>query len=193
MGLRRIPIRTTTAYSILTVQAVRKQESPYRFIDSSGCSAVTLPNARQRFVSELLYELGRGASENFPLVPFAALILFRLLRSSKLSGVVFALGAFDPRFAVLALPLFLFYNKSKLRNALVAMVIVLVAFNIVVLYPGTAQGFLSMVFGSGTTTPLYTPAWIPTVMLLCLIAVNARQMINELKKGLHSIQTRKQT
>ena len=112
---------------------------------------------------------------------------------ASVSGVVFALGAFDPRFAVLALPLFLFYNKDKLRNALVALVIVLVAFNIVVFYPGTAQGFLSMVFGSGTTTPLYTPAWIPTVMLLCLIGVNAKQMINELKKRLHNIHTRKQT
>jgi hypothetical protein len=126
---------------------------------------------------------------------FLLLVSFYLGYKGKpaLSGVVFALGAFDPRFAVLALPLFLFYNKNKLKAALAAMVIVLVAANFMVLYPGTAQGFLSMVFGSGTTTPLYTPAWIPTVMLLCLIGVNARQMINELKKGLHNIQTRKQT
>jgi hypothetical protein len=39
-----------------------------------------------------------------------------------------------------------------------------------------------MVFGSGTTTPLYTPAWIPTIMLVSLIAVNTRQMIGEVKK-----------
>jgi hypothetical protein len=99
-----------------------------------------------------------------------------------LSGVVFALGAFDPRFAVLALPLFLFYNKNKLRNALGIMVIALVGLNFMVFYPGTAQGLVSMVFGSGTTTPLYTPAWIPTIMLVSLIAVNARQMIGEVKK-----------
>ena len=99
-----------------------------------------------------------------------------------LSGVVFALGAFDPRFAVLALPLFLFYNKNKLRNALGTMIIALVGLNIMVLYPGTAQGLVSMVFGSGDTTPFYTPSWIPLVMIVCLIAVNARQMISEAKK-----------
>ena len=62
------------------------------------------------------------------------------------------------------------------------MVIALVGLNFMVFYPGTAQGFVSMIFGSGTTTPLYTPAWIPTIMLVSLIAVNARQMIGEVKK-----------
>lgn len=103
-----------------------------------------------------------------------------------LSGVVFALGAFDPRFAVLALPLFLFYNKNKLRSAIVPMVIVLVVANLVIFYPGTAQGFLNMILSSGDTTPLYTPAWIPTVMIVCLIAINARQMADELKKTMHT-------
>jgi hypothetical protein len=81
----------------------------------------------------------------------------------------------------LALPLFLFYNKGKLKRAVALAVVVLVAFNAVVFYPGVAQGFVGMVFGSGTTTPLYTPAWIPFVMILCLFAVNARQMRDELK------------
>jgi hypothetical protein len=102
---------------------------------------------------------------------------------AALSGVVFALGAFDPRFTLMALPLFLFYNKGKLKNAIAPMVLVLVATNLVILYPGVAQGFIGMVFGSGTTTPLYTPAWIPTIMLVCLVAVNSKQMAEELKKG----------
>jgi hypothetical protein len=62
------------------------------------------------------------------------------------------------------------------------MVIGLVALNAVVFYPGTAGGFVGMVFGTGTTTPLYTPAWIPAIMLACLFAVNAKQMVDELKK-----------
>ena len=101
----------------------------------------------------------------------------------KLSGFVFSLGAFDPRFAVLALPLFVFYNKNKLRNALVTMIIALVGLNIMVLYPGTAKGFADMVLASGTTTPLYTPAYIPTIMIVSLIAVNARPMVEALKKA----------
>ncbi len=118
------------------------------------------------------------------LLTFILLLSFYLGYKGKamLSGVAFALGAFDPRFAILALPLFLFYNKDKLKNAIAPTVIVLVAFNAIVFYPGTAAGFVGMVFGSGTTTPLYTPAWIPAVMLACLFVVNARQMSDELTK-----------
>jgi hypothetical protein len=123
------------------------------------------------------------------LLTFTLLLSFYLGYKGKpmLSGVTFGLGAFDPRFAILALPLFLFYNKDKLKNAIVPTVIVLVAFNAIVFYPGTAAGFVSMVFGSGTTTPLYTPAWIPAVMLACLFAVNARQMGDELMKTVHAL------
>jgi len=119
------------------------------------------------------------------LLAFLLLISFYLGYKGKpvLSGVVFALGAFDPRFVLLGLPLFLFYNRSKLKAALPTMVLVLLVLNLVVFYPGVYQGFVGMVFGSGDTTPFYTPSWIPLVMLLCLIAVNARQMVDELKRA----------
>lgn len=61
------------------------------------------------------------------------------------------------------------------------MAVVLVAFNAAVFCPGTAAGFVGMVFGSGAATSLYTPAWIPAIMLVCLFAVNGRQMVDELK------------
>jgi hypothetical protein len=120
------------------------------------------------------------------LLTFLLLLSFYFGYSGKarLSGVTFSLGAFDPRFAVLALPLFLFYNKNKLRNALIAMIIALVGFNIMIFYPGVAQGFVSMVLGSGTTTPFYTPSWIPVIMIVSLIAVNGTQIVDALKKGL---------
>ena len=100
---------------------------------------------------------------------------------ATLSGVAFALSAFDPRFALLALPLFLFYNKGKLKAAFVPMVITFIAANFMVFYPGDAQGFVGMIFGSGSTTPLYTPGWIPTTMLVSLILVNGKQIIDSLK------------
>jgi hypothetical protein len=127
------------------------------------------------------------------LLSFFLLLSFYFGYKGKaaLSGVAFALGAFDPRFAVFALPLFLFYNKGKLKHAVVVMAVVLVAFNVVVFYPGTAQGFVDMVFGSGTTTPLYTPAWIPLVMIICLFAVNASQMVNEFKNQLGKAQNKR--
>lgn len=123
---------------------------------------------------------------------FLLLLSFYLGYRGKagLSGVAFALGAFDPRFAVIAFPLFLFYNKGKLKSAAATMAITLVAFNAAVFYPGTAEGFVSMVFGSGTTTPLYTPAWIPTIMLVCLFAVNTRQLIDNLNIAVHTLGTK---
>ena len=137
--------------------------------------------------------LGRGLSVSYYMSwaeGQAKILLSALLLASfylgykgkpQVSGVTFALGAFDPRFFFLALPLFLFYNKGKLKSAIVPMVLVLVAANFLVFYPGVAEGFFGMVFGSGTTTPLYTPAWIPTIMLVALIAVNGKALINELK------------
>jgi len=101
-----------------------------------------------------------------------------------LSGAFFALGAFDPRFAVLALPLFLYYNRSKLKTAAIPMVLILFATNMVVFYSGVGQGLVEMIYGSGTTTPLYTPAWIPSVMLVALTAVNAREMVKALRNAL---------
>ena len=126
------------------------------------------------------------------LVAFLLLLSFYFGYRGKpgMSGAAFALGAFDPRFAVLALPLFVFYNKGNLRRAGAVMVIGFVALNAVVFYPGTAGGFIGMVFGTGTTTPLYTPAWIPAIMLACLFAVNARQMVDELKKTVHALEAR---
>ncbi|HUK84279.1 MAG TPA: hypothetical protein VLU95_00305 [Candidatus Acidoferrum sp.] len=51
------------------------------------------------------------------LISFLLLASFYLGYRGKaaLSGIVFALGAYDPRFAQLALPLFLFYNKERLK------------------------------------------------------------------------------
>jgi len=124
--------------------------------------------------------LGGRSREN---LSFLLLVSFYLGYKglAALSGVVFALGAFDPRFTVLALPLFLFYNKGKLKSAFVTMVMTIVISNFMVFYPGTVQGFVNMVLGSGSTTPFYTPSWIPLAMLVSLILVNGRQMIETLK------------
>ena len=65
-----------------------------------------------------------------------------------------------------------------------------VAFNAALFYPGVAAGFVGMVFGSGTSTPFYTPAWIPIVLIACLMALNAGQMVDVLKKNLAALKNR---
>jgi hypothetical protein len=123
------------------------------------------------------------------LLSFLLLLSFYLGYKGKpvLSGIVFAWGAFDPRFAVFALPLFIFYNKNSLKKALVPMLIMLFASNFMLFYPGNAQGFLGMLITSSSTTPFYTPAWIPIVMLASIYVVNALQIGGEIKKAAYTV------
>ena len=124
------------------------------------------------------------------LLAFLFLLSFYFGYKGKavLSGIVFGLGAFDPRFALLALPLFLFYSRSKLKPALIAMITTFAAFNAMALYPGVAQGFIGMLLTAGGTTPFYTPSWIPLVMIVCLVAVNSKSMVNEIKQRVYYAQ-----
>jgi|WetSurMetagenome_2_1015567.scaffolds.fasta_scaffold127007_1 hypothetical protein len=117
------------------------------------------------------------------LLTFLLLVSFYLGYRSRpvLSGVAFAFGAFDPRFTLLALPLILFYNKGKLKAAFVPMVVTLIATNFMIFYPGVAKGFADMILSSGSSTPFYTPSWIPLIMLISLILVNGRRMFETLK------------
>ncbi len=109
---------------------------------------------------------------------FLFLLAFYLGTRGKphLSGIAFAFAAFDPRFALLSLPLFLFYNKSKLRAAITAAVGMLLLTNFWLFNSATGAGFVSMVFGIGLNTALYAYAFIPLFTLIALIVVNAREI-----------------
>jgi hypothetical protein len=56
------------------------------------------------------------------------------------------------------------------------------------LYPGVAQGFIGMLLTAGGTTPFYTPSWIPLVMIVCLVAVNAKSIVNEIRQRVYYAQ-----
>lgn len=109
---------------------------------------------------------------------FLFLLAFYLGTRGKpfLSGITFAFAAFDPRFALLALPLFLFYNKSNLRPAIATAVAITLLANVWLFYPSTGAGFVNMVFGVGLNTALYAYAFIPLFTLVALMVVNAREM-----------------
>jgi hypothetical protein len=109
---------------------------------------------------------------------FLYLLAFYLGSRGKpyLSGVVLGFAAFDPRFALLSLPLFLFYNKSSLRASIASGALTLVLSNFLLFYPATATGFIGMVFGSGLTTPIYPYALIPLFTLASLIVVNGKEI-----------------
>jgi len=92
------------------------------------------------------------------------------------SGIVLGLGAFDPRFFLLSLPLFAFYNKLDLKKAGLSLMVSLVLLNFTLLIDGIGAGFLQMVVQRGASTPLYYYALIPLLTLVSLIVINAKEM-----------------
>jgi hypothetical protein len=98
-----------------------------------------------------------------------------------LSGVALAFGFFDPRFGLLALPMFVYYNWGALRKAFGSLGVMLVASNLMLLYPGLGGGFIGMVFGSGLMTPLYYYSLIPFFTMLALIVVNGKEFAEKIK------------
>jgi hypothetical protein len=130
------------------------------------------------------WQWGEGQAKVFET--FLLLLAFYLGDSGKpyLSGVLFALAAFDPRFALLSLPLLLWYNRGKLRASVGSTIATLIVSSLVLLYPGTGSAFLKMAVGPGVTTPLYYYTFIPLSMIVSLTVVNGREMASALS---HSV------
>lgn len=100
----------------------------------------------------------------------------------EFSGVVFGLAFFDPRFALLGLPLFLFYNTKNLKESTATMIFALLASNLMIFYPGILHDFANMVLNSGFSTPFYTPSWIPTFTLIALLIVNGNEFKSMIRR-----------
>ncbi len=107
------------------------------------------------------WQWGEGQAKVF--LTFLLVLSFYLGSKGRpvLSGVALAMGFFDARFGLLALPLFVMYNRKNLKTAIPSAIMALALSNIMLLYPGMGAGFISMVFGSGITTPLYYYSLIP--------------------------------
>jgi hypothetical protein len=113
------------------------------------------------------------------LETFLLLLSFYLgsVGKPRLSGVALALSAFDPRFAIVALPLFVMYNKDRILASVTALVGALVVSNLMLLYPSLGAGFLNASSGSGMTTPLYAYALIPLLTVISISVVNWKEIV----------------
>jgi hypothetical protein len=122
------------------------------------------------------------------LETFLLVLSFFLGRSERpgLSGAVFALGAFDPRFAALGLPLFLVFNRSRLAASCLAACASFMVLNVSLLYPPVGAGFIAMIFTSGISTPLYYYSLIPLAALLSLYAVNRKALVSVVRSWLRA-------
>jgi hypothetical protein len=78
---------------------------------------------------------------------------------------------------LLALPLFVMYNRKNLKAATVSVIGSLAASNAMLLYPGMAANFMAMVLASAVTTPLYYYSLIPFFTLIALMMVNFKELV----------------
>jgi hypothetical protein len=134
------------------------------------------PSPNWGFSLSYYWQWGEGQAKVF--VTFLLLLSFYFGKKDMpiFSGIALAFGFFDPRFGLLALPLFIMYNRKSLKAASVSATVSLVASNLMLLYPGMASNFLNMVFSSAVTTPFYYYALIPFFSLISLIIVNFKEL-----------------
>jgi len=135
------------------------------------------PTVQWGFSPSYYWQWGEGQAKVF--LTFLLLLSFYLGSRGKpaLSGIAFAFGFFDPRFGLLGIPLFIMYNRKNIKSAAVSAVGALFLSNAMLLYPGVGSNFLTMVFASGVSTPLYYYSLIPFFTLLALIIINIKGLI----------------
>jgi hypothetical protein len=159
----------------------------YKLVGEKG-AAVTIVVAIVVLLQPLpLFNWGLSASyywqwaegQSKVLETFLILLSLYLGKSDRpfVSGVVLALSAFDPRFALAALPLFVMYNRARLREALLASAAVFLFTNAALLFPGVGSGFVTMLISVGLSTPIYYYALIPLLTILSITVVNLREVV----------------
>ena len=136
-----------------------------------------LPLVTPQWVLSASYYWQWAEGQSKVLETFLLLLSLALAKSARprAAGVVLGMASFDPRFALLSLPLFLAYGSDLKKSAVFAVSTILLA-NPVLFYPPTLAGFLSMLFTTGLTTPLYYYSLIPLVALVLLTLVDRRRI-----------------
>ena len=135
------------------------------------------PTLNWGFSPSYFWQWGEGQTKVF--LVFLLLLSFYLGNKGKpaLSGVTLAFGFFDPRFGLLAIPLYLMYNRKNLKIATTSLILTLAVSNLMLLYPAMGAKFVGMVFAQAVTTPLYYYSLIPLLTLVTLIVVNFKELV----------------
>lgn len=113
------------------------------------------------------------------LETFLLLLSFYSGRKGRpaLSGALLGLTFYDPRFAVVAIPLFATCNRTKIRTASISLGATLFVSNLPLLFFGMGAGFVGMVFTTGLSTMFYPYALIPLLTVVSLTALNYKEVV----------------
>jgi hypothetical protein len=159
----------------------------YRLLEKKGFALMFLvmvialllpfPTSQWGFSPSYYWQWGEGQAK--VLQTFLLLLSLYLGKRGRpwLSGVALAFGFFDPRFGLLAVPLFVMYNWKTLKAALPSLVGALALSNLMLIYPGLGASFLGMAANSSLSTPLYYYSLIPFLTLVLLTFINLKEMI----------------
>jgi hypothetical protein len=106
---------------------------------------------------------------------------FGFSKKPWLSALMFALGSFDPRFALLALPLVVWYNRKSLSRFAVGTVGFLTAMNLpFFFYYGVGFAMLNANLGGNNVSQMYSYDWIPFYAVLVLTLVELFTVLNKI-------------
>ena len=98
------------------------------------------------------------------------------------SALLFAFGILDPRAAVLALPLLLWYNRHSVIKFLGGLVLFISVTNLpFFLYHGIGFSFLRMELNGQTVSQLYQYDWIPIYSIAALTIIEAISLFQQKK------------
>ncbi|MGA3060866.1 MAG: glycosyltransferase family 87 protein [Candidatus Bathyarchaeia archaeon] len=113
-------------------------------------------------------------------------LYFGFTKRPWLSALMFAFGVFDPRAALLAVPLLLWFNRQKIAQFITAAVIFLLATNLpFFFYYGIGSAFLRAEVNGGIISQMYQYDWIPLYAVATLTIVEIITVIQNSPKRIH--------
>ena len=109
-----------------------------------------------------------------------AALYFGFSKKPWISALLFAFGAFDPRGAVIALPLLLFYNRKRILSFLAAVASFLAISNLpFFFYYNIGLNFLQSETRGSIISLMYPYDWLP---IYSVIALTLLEIVNTSKK-----------
>ncbi len=110
-------------------------------------------------------------------------LYFGFAKKPWLSALMFAFGTFDPRAALLALPLLVWYNRQKILQFTTATITFLLATNLpFFFYQGIGFAFLKTEVNGNIASQMYQYDWIPLYAVAALTVVEIITVIRGKQK-----------
>jgi hypothetical protein len=111
-------------------------------------------------------------------------LYFGYSKKPWLSALFFTFGAFDPRVALVAAPLLLWYNRKSLLKFVGGTAVLLAATNLpFFLYSGIGESFLNTVLTGNVVSQMYLYEYIPLYSIAALTALEVITVLYNRKNG----------